>query len=142
VICNAFGCVADATTLNWHVHQKAIPEGKGCGDTGGHWDPTFGCGDGSQYQGDGDWCQLLAVQTPGETGVGRVNPQTCEPKSNIATCEMGDLSNKMKPVKIKAKKQRFTDKYISDLTNIAERSIVFHCGKTRVACGNFALIKG
>merc|ERR1711966_309537 len=36
--------------LNWHIHERGIPAGEaspaGCGaaSTGGHWDPTFGCG--------------------------------------------------------------------------------------------------
>jgi hypothetical protein len=126
-------CNVSETKLNWHVHERAIPVGGGCGDTGGHWDPTFGCGGASQYS--STLCPVIAADVPG-----RVNPQKCEPTSDIATCEMGDLSSKMGQVQIKAKKQKFTDEYISNLDNIKDLSIVFHCGGPRVACGNFEVV--
>ena len=137
-------CTVAETKLNWHVHERAIPEDGSCGDTGGHWDPTFGCGGASQYQGEGDWCELLAADAS-ETGspsviTGRVNPQTCEPKEDITKCEMGDLSSKMKQVRIRRGTQRFYDEYISNLDNIKDLSIVFHCGGPRVAFGNFELM--
>ena len=129
-------CDTAETKLNWHVHQRAIPEDGSCGDTGGHWDPTFGCGGASQYQGDNGVCALLANNVPG-----RVIKQTCDPKEDITKCEMGDLSSKMKQVRIRRGTQRFYDEYISNLDNIKDLSIVFHCGKPRVACGNFVLIE-
>jgi hypothetical protein len=142
-------CTDPATMLNWHIHEKAIPEGGGCGasDTGGHWDPTFGCGGASQYQGDGDWCDLLATNTGGMDSLPsvimpeRVNPQTCDPLGDITKCEMGDLSGKMGQVMIaEGSTQRFNDMYISNLDNIKDLSIIFHCGAPRVACGNFVVV--
>jgi Cu/Zn superoxide dismutase len=128
-------CDNPETTLNWHVHERAIPEDGSCGDAGGHWDPTFGCGGASQYQGDNGVCALLANNVPG-----RVIKQTCEPIEDITACEMGDLSSKMGQVEISEGRQRFSDEYISNLDNIKDLSIVFHCGGPRVACGNFELM--
>ena len=128
-------CTDAETMLNWHVHERAIPEDGSCTDTGGHWDPTFGCGGASQYKGADGVCGLLATNVPG-----RVIKQTCEPKEDITKCEMGDLSSKMGQVEISEGRQRFSDEYISNLDNIKDLSIVFHCGGPRVACGNFELM--
>merc|ERR1712032_749459 len=77
-------------------------------------------------------CQNLTELVPG-----REAKQSCDPDMNIAMCEMGDLAGKMGKVKIETGVQKFSDRYISNLENIADRSIVFHCGSPRVACGNF-----
>jgi hypothetical protein len=126
-------CTAPATMLNWHIHERAIPVGGGCGDAGGHWDPTFGCGGASQYQ--PTLCGTITTDVPG-----RVNPQSCDPTADIALCEMGDLSSKMGQVMISESTQQFADKYISNLDNIKDLSIVFHCGAPRVACSNFEMM--
>jgi hypothetical protein len=129
-------CDEPATALDWHIHEKAIPDADGtCYDTGGHWDPTFGCGGASQFANVGGFCETIARQIDGREVV-----QTCDPNADIAKCELGDLSGKVGQTQIKVGTQQFSDKYISNLDNIKDLSIVFHCGVPRVACGNLETV--
>mmetsp|Transcript_12954 Transcript_12954/g.38552 ORF Transcript_12954/g.38552 Transcript_12954/m.38552 type:complete len:200 (+) Transcript_12954:78-677(+) len=131
----ALGCTDGADAFAWHVHEKWGHEdateayGADCGPdfTGGHYDPTFGCGAASGNQGNG----LCAA-------VGRGKPddnQVCDVAADVSTCELGDLSGKMAKVMPKAGKQAFDDPFFTKLANVKDLSIVFHCSDgARVAC--------
>ena len=136
---NCDGCDGTANALNWHIHEFPITDFDAppniCAQAGGHWDPTFGCGGASQFAGDGGLCETIAGEIDGRETV-----QTCDPIGDIAKCELGDLSGKVGQVKIKLGKQQFSDNYISNIDNIQDFSIVFHCGAPRVACGNLETV--
>jgi hypothetical protein len=136
---NCDGCDGTATALNWHIHESPITDfgadGNICAQAGNHWDPTFGCGIASQFAGVDGLCETIAGEIDG-----REIEQTCDRKADIAKCEMGDLNGKMGQVKIKKGRQQFSDNYISNLDNIKDFSIVFHCGALRVACGNLETV--
>lgn len=147
--------------LKWHIHQRPIPAGEtspsGCAGTftGGHWDPTFGCGGASEHQAsmtcplirnkcmapcyltEMDECKMPSVCETLSTIPGRAEKQSCLPDTDIATCEMGDLNGKMGKISLTTTgTQVFQDPYISNLAEIEGLSIVLHCGAPRVACAN------
>ena len=117
--------------LNWHVHERGLAGGQtsptDCGATGGHWDPTFGCGGASQYK--ATVCEDLVA-------LGRVNPQSCMVDMDVSKCEMGDQSGKLGQIEIKEGTQEFEDPYISNIELIEGFAVVLHCGSPRKACAN------
>ena len=117
--------------LKWHIHEKPAKvdyitnPAVECGldVTGNHYDPTFGCGPASQHTG------YLCDQ---------IGTKSCSPKDDVTTCEMRDLSGKFGHIKFdKHEEQTWEDFYITNVDNFEDMLIVFHCGKPRVACGNF-----
>lgn len=123
--------------LNWHIHEKWPTSGStslegadDCGptNTGGHYDPSFGCGGASQYQGDGK-CTAIG------RGKAENQNQACNLMGDSSTCEYGDLSGKMGPVLIKEGIQTFRDYYINNINSWSGLSVVFHCGSPRKFCG-------
>ncbi|KAL7525082.1 hypothetical protein ACHAXR_000853 [Thalassiosira sp. AJA248-18] len=134
------GC---ANGLNWHIHEKPVPTPGECGATGGHVDPTFGCGGASEYQkkkcdgsaataDNGDSCCKVIY---GNEDYG------CDNGDNIIKCEAGDQSGKLGPLKYqKDEDQVFEDAFTLNIDDIEQLSLVIHCGKPRVACGNFEAV--
>ena len=129
--------------------KKPVPDGGGCGDTGGHIDGTLGCGGASQFQSkqcDGDPAVVgttdpkifadscCSVRWPNNTPLGR---QTCDMDDLVNTCETGDLSGKLGQIQFNTKTQVFEDQFSLRIDEIETLSLVVHCGTPRVACGNF-----
>jgi len=131
------GCEDEDKGFLWHIHEKWLHEdateayGADCGGdfTGGHYDPTFGCGPASDNQGNGLCAAVGRGKDDGEA-------QTCDLAADSSTCEFGDLSGKVGRVMAEVGKQAFDDAYNTNLQNLElVRSIVFHCGDgSRVAC--------
>jgi hypothetical protein len=142
-------CSDGGTDFFWHIHEKwtsAATEAYGadCGsaNTGGHYDPTYGCGGASQHQGTGA-CSALG------RGKAEGNAQTCsgadlETPEGRALCEYGDQSSKLGKLTVNGHhvytnwNQR-NDPHMDSVSNIKGLSIVLHCGvdKARAACAKF-----
>ena len=149
--------------LNWHVHQYP---GYGIRDanavlstsaplcdkaeTGGHYDPTFACGGASQNKANGV-CEILRTtnQVPLGEGNGLVKEvdsyAACKP-DNQSSCEIGDQSGKLGPLKAKRKRvQQFKDQWMTPIDNLEGKSMVLHCcyddgqtnpdGSVKLNCG-------
>ena len=120
--------------LNWHVHDGPANQGESnCGAdvTGGHYDPTYGCGGASQYK--GTVCEYLKNNTRTDY------VYACSQESQ-GKCEIGDQSGKMGKVNAKTTdRQTFSDDWIGDVADLENKALVFHCCTpsscaTRVAC--------
>mmetsp|Transcript_23032 Transcript_23032/g.69190 ORF Transcript_23032/g.69190 Transcript_23032/m.69190 type:complete len:254 (-) Transcript_23032:126-887(-) len=131
----ALGCTDGGDAFPWHVHAKwDHPDkdeayGEDCGPafTGGHYDPTFGCGPASDNQPE-ECAKVGRGKDDGEA-------QTCDVMADVSTCELGDLSGKTRKVSATTGKQAFDDPFFTNLDNVQDLSIVFHCGDgKRVAC--------
>jgi len=150
--------------LNWHVHQyPVLSPGDGirdvnaalgtsapaCGGdvTGGHYDPTFACGGASQNR-NNDVCDILFETDQTPAGTGKVDTDdyktTCA-KNNQSSCEIGDQSGKLGPLKATRKKQQFNDNWMTPIGALDGRSLVLHCCydndgtescSPRLACAN------
>ncbi|KAG1669322.1 hypothetical protein FOA52_014884 [Chlamydomonas sp. UWO 241] len=141
--------------MEWHLHQ-AIPgeevaaSGYGnssahasnplCAATGGHWDPTYGCGSASMWQ----TVVLNGTNMSVCEALHEVGTQTCNATADVTTCEMGDMSGVLG--RVPATEGRL--KWIMPWTNldiVANLSVVFHCpayeGSPRVMCMNFVKIE-
>ena len=93
-----------------------------CQTTGGHFDPTYGCGGLSEYQ-----------NTPGCPGV-----KVCDAVNDITSCEMGDLTGKHGYIKPEPAVLVFEDTFMTNINALSGRSIGFSCPQSRdppmVAC--------
>lgn len=126
--------------LNWHVHEKAVPASGDCGpsSTGGHVDPTFGCGGASEFQKkkcDGSPATASDLSDSCCEVIG--NDYACDSGDNIIKCEAGDQSGKLGQIKYQKNTQVFEDAFILNIDELEKLSLVIHCGGPRVACGNF-----
>ena len=74
--------------------------GEDCGPafTGGHYDPTFGCGPASDNQPE-ECAKVGRGKDDGEA-------QTCDVMADVSTCELGDLSGKTRKVRTGAVARR------------------------------------
>lgn len=153
----------DVGKLNWHIHAKPVGnanggQGAACGPTvtGGHYDPTYGCGGASAYQGGlcVDLCEqcnadgAACTQDRGTdcTGNGGKAPKrACNRDDPHTTCEIGDQSGKLGKVDPKKSYQFFCDDFMTGLDKIENRALVFHCCKEvegslncgeRILCGD------
>ena len=123
--------------LNWHVHDGPATDGEsncGAAVTGGHYDPTYGCGGASQYK--GTVCEYLKNNTRTDY------VYACSQESQ-GKCEIGDQSGKMGKVDasegLLGVRQTFSDDWIGDVADLDNKALVFHCCTatscaTRVAC--------
>ncbi|KAB8231539.1 putative cytosolic Cu/Zn superoxide dismutase [Aspergillus alliaceus] len=105
------------TFLNYHIHDKPVPEDGNCYATGGHLDPY--------KRGDQPPCN------------------TTEPQ----TCQVGDVSGKHGPVWTPDEDfdVTYTDYFLSNVEDttsfFGNRSIVVHLpDNKRINCGNFRLV--
>lgn len=133
------GCEGFNGLFNWHVHDLGAHPGdeSNCGAdvTGGHYDPTYGCGGASQYK--GTVCDYLKTNTRPDY------VYACSQESQ-GKCEIGDQSGKMGKVDsgLSGVRQNFSDDWIGDVADLEGKSLVFHCCTTsgscasRVACAN------
>merc|ERR1712166_683524 len=145
-------CTDGGNDFFWHIHEKwtstaSEAYGADCGsaNSGGHCDPTYGCGGASQHQGTGA-CTAL------DRGKAEGNAQTCagadlETAEGRALCEYGDQSSKLGKLTVSGKRddkvrtlnnQRI-DEHMDSVDNIRGLAIVLHCGvdKARAACAKF-----
>jgi hypothetical protein len=143
--------------MAWHIHGKipgdevaASGYGTGsayasnplCAATGGHWDPTYGCGPASMWQKvmvNGTTTPVcMAVHPP----TGR---QTCNATADVTTCEMGDLAGVLGRVPTAVGRSEWIMPWITNLDIVADLSVVFHCpahpGAPRVMCMDFTKIQ-
>ena len=74
-------------------------------------------------------CKTLYPDTDGK--------KICKANVDITTCEMGDLSGKLGKIQFTSELQEFEESFITNVDTFKDLSIVLHCGKPRVACGNF-----
>lgn len=134
--------------LNWHVHEKKVPELEpgNCGATGGHADPTFGCTGASEFRKkECDGTPIAADEgSDPKTYTGNcceviygLNPYACDDGENLIKCEAGDQSGKLGKIKFNMETQVFEDSFSLPIEDLEELSLVIHCGGPRVACGNF-----
>ena len=143
-------CTDGGNDFFWHIHEKwtstaSEAYGADCGstNTGGHYDPTYGCGGASQHQGTGA-CTAL------ERGKAEGLAQTCagadlETAEGRALCEYGDQSSKLGKLTVLSNERVRTlnnqkkDEHMDSVDNIKGLAIVLHCGvdKARAACAQF-----
>ena len=143
-------CTDGGNDFFWHIHEKwtstaSEAYGADCGstNTGGHYDPTYGCGGASQHQGTGA-CTAL------DRGKAEGNAQTCagadlETAEGRALCEYGDQSSKLGKLTVLSNERVRTlnnqkkDEHMDSVDNIRGLAIVLHCGvdKARAACAQF-----
>ena len=143
-------CTDGGNDFFWHIHEKWTSTateayGADCGstNTGGHYDPTYGCGGASQHQGTGA-CTALG------RGKAEGSAQTCagadlETAEGRALCEYGDQSSKLGKLTVLSNERVRTlnnqkkDEHMDSVDNIRGLAIVLHCGvdKARAACAQF-----
>ena len=132
---------SEPVELLWHVNERPIGGSLGegppssstpwegtpdqwCVTTGGHWDPTFGCGGLSQFQ-----------NTPSCPAV-----KVCDPEYDLTSCEMGDLTGKHGLLSTASQTlSYYEDPYITNIENMVGLSINFSCASGQppvVACAN------
>lgn len=94
-----------------------------CVSTGGHYDPTLGCGGLSQFQN---------TRCP--------SVKTCDQNRDVTSCEMGDLTGKHGFLPIgQGTITQYEDEYITNIERLAGLSIGFKCPTGQppiVACAN------
>lgn len=101
--------------FSWHIHEQFVPDGTivasdavdcttgdGCGSavTGGHYDPVRGVGVRTDY--------------------------SCDSQSDLSDCEVGDSSGRYGKKFSVTETWEFNDQFLM-LSEIVDRSIVFHC---------------
>ena len=102
----------------------------GHGFTGNHYDPKYGCSSDSEYA--GKVCKSVRPFSP--HGI-----QSCNPKTDVSSCEIGDLSGKLGKMSLKKEPQKWDDHLAIDVKKYMHRSIVLHCCShagcdERIAC--------
>merc|ERR1712166_609393 len=149
-------CTDGGSDFFWHIHEKwtstaSEAYGAGCGkpNTGGHYDPTYGCGGASQHQGTGACTALGRGFAEGGAVGNKDNAQTCtgadlDTAEGRALCEYGDQSNKLGKLNVRGRRVRTRgnqkkDEHMDSVDNIKGLAIVLHCGvdKARAACAQF-----
>ena len=137
-----------ASGLSYHIHELWTDATKShglgsteCGPaiTGGHYDPAFGCGGATHNP----FCKSKNSSkcVDGSTGAG-MTTYSCNPTEyakNPFACEVGDMSGKFGKLAIDGASKMGTlagaDLYMSPLSELRGKSIVFHCdGGARVFC--------
>lgn len=148
----------DCTSYNWHIHAKPIPQGGGCGDTGGHTDNSLMCGGATDRAEDCNelYDCPLADRTPvNKKCYSASYGQRCGKAKREALaasavpgwfqkgCEYGDLSGKMGKIPLTGR-ETYMDFNLEPLRTYEHMSVVLHCCNSkncgpRVACGNFKM---
>lgn len=141
-----FGKACAENGLKYHIHQKwsdsedsAYGSSCGAGATGGHLDPTFGCGgaSGNPFCGKTDLTDEKCVA--GSTGAG-LTTYTCSQDSyaeNPFGCEISDYSSKFGVIVPNDGAAVSFDQWGAPPALLDGLSIVLHCttaGAPRVAC--------